>query len=56
VTKKQKSAARFAGLFVPTKNSRPWLRRLVIRAMFSKALIGIGLRSFGTRSVLPQHV
>jgi 2-polyprenyl-6-methoxyphenol hydroxylase-like FAD-dependent oxidoreductase len=52
VTKKQKSAARFARLFVPSKRSRPWLRRLTIQLLFSKPLIGIGLRSFGTRSVL----
>jgi 2-polyprenyl-6-methoxyphenol hydroxylase-like FAD-dependent oxidoreductase len=52
VDKRQKGAARFAGLFVPKANSWPWLRRLVIRLIFSRALLGLVLRGFGSRSVL----
>jgi 2-polyprenyl-6-methoxyphenol hydroxylase-like FAD-dependent oxidoreductase len=52
VDKRQKDAARFAGLFVPKPNSWPWLRHLTIRLIFSRALLGLVLRSFGSRSVL----
>jgi 2-polyprenyl-6-methoxyphenol hydroxylase-like FAD-dependent oxidoreductase len=52
VDKKQKDAARFANLFVPTPRSRPWLRRLVIRLLFSRALMKYGLAFFGAKSVL----
>ncbi len=49
---KQRDAARFAGLFVPNRRSRPWLRHLVIKALFSRALISYGMALFGTKSVL----
>jgi 2-polyprenyl-6-methoxyphenol hydroxylase-like FAD-dependent oxidoreductase len=52
VDKKQKDAARFAPLFVPKPNSRPWLRQLAIRLLFSHALIKFGLETFGAKSVL----
>jgi 2-polyprenyl-6-methoxyphenol hydroxylase-like FAD-dependent oxidoreductase len=52
IDRKQRDAARFAGLFVPKRNSWPWLRRLTIKALFSRALIKLGLASFGTKSVL----
>jgi 2-polyprenyl-6-methoxyphenol hydroxylase-like FAD-dependent oxidoreductase len=54
VEKRQRDAARFAALFVPQRNSWPWLRHLVIRLFFSRPLIRYGLGSFGTRSVLPR--
>jgi 2-polyprenyl-6-methoxyphenol hydroxylase-like FAD-dependent oxidoreductase len=52
VDKKQRDAARFAGMFVPSKRSRPWLRRLAIRLLFSAPFIGVGMRAFGVKSVL----
>ncbi len=52
VDKKQKDAARFAGLFVPGARSRPWLRRLVIQLLFSETVLKYGLRFFGSKSVL----
>ena len=52
VDKKQRDAARFAGLFVPKPNSWPWLRRLTIKLLFSRALIKFGLATFGMKSVL----
>ena len=52
VDKKQRDAARFAGLFVPKQNSWSWLRRLTIKALFSRALIKLGLGLFGMKSVL----
>ena len=33
VDKKQRDAARFARLFVPSRRSRPWLRRLVAQGL-----------------------
>jgi 2-polyprenyl-6-methoxyphenol hydroxylase-like FAD-dependent oxidoreductase len=50
--KKQRDAARFAGLLVPSANSRPWLRRLTLRLMFSKTLLRYAMILFGTRSIL----
>ena len=52
VGKKQRDAARFARLFVPSRRSRPWLRQLIIQALFSRALISYGMALFGTKSVL----
>jgi 2-polyprenyl-6-methoxyphenol hydroxylase-like FAD-dependent oxidoreductase len=52
VDRKQRDAARFAGLFVPKQNSWAWLRRLTIKALFSRPLIKFGLGLFGTKSVL----
>ena len=52
VERKQRDAARFARLFVPSARSRPWLRRLTLRALFSRPLIGYGLALFGVRSAL----
>ncbi len=52
VGKKQRDAARFARLFVPSRRSRPWLRHLIIQALFSRALISYGMALFGTKSVL----
>ncbi len=47
VDKKQKDAARFAGMLVPSNELRPWLRRLFIQLLFSAPLIRIGLKFFG---------
>lgn len=52
VEKRRKDAARFAGIFVPSHRSRPWLRRLVLRAIFSRALIRLVLGGFGSKSIL----
>jgi 2-polyprenyl-6-methoxyphenol hydroxylase-like FAD-dependent oxidoreductase len=52
IDRKQIDAARFAGLFVPSKDSRPWLRRLFIRFFFSRPLIDLGFRYFGANSIL----
>lgn len=49
---KQKSAARWASIFVPGLRSRPWLRRLALKLLFSRTLIRPAFRSFGSRSVL----
>ena len=55
VDKKRRDAARFAGVFVPSQRSRPWLRRLALKLLFSAPLIKIGLRFFGTKSVLAGY-
>jgi 2-polyprenyl-6-methoxyphenol hydroxylase-like FAD-dependent oxidoreductase len=52
VDRRQKDAARFAGLFVPSGRSRSWLRRLAIRLLFSRAMLKFGMRFFGSKSVL----
>jgi 2-polyprenyl-6-methoxyphenol hydroxylase-like FAD-dependent oxidoreductase len=55
VDRKQREAASFAGLFVPSRRSRPWLRRLALKLMFSRVGLPLMMRWFGTRSVLPAQ-
>ncbi len=55
ITSKQNSAERFSKIFVPSQKSRMWLRRLVIKLIFSRPLIGFGLSSFGSKSVLSSY-
>jgi 2-polyprenyl-6-methoxyphenol hydroxylase-like FAD-dependent oxidoreductase len=55
VDKRRRDVARFAGIFLPSNNSWPWLRRLVIKLLFSRALIGYGLAAFGTNSALRRR-
>ncbi|HET7850601.1 MAG TPA: FAD-dependent monooxygenase [Pseudolabrys sp.] len=52
VERRQRDAARFAGIFVPSQRSHPSLRRLALRVFFSNFLLAAGLSLFGTRSVL----
>jgi 2-polyprenyl-6-methoxyphenol hydroxylase-like FAD-dependent oxidoreductase len=52
IDKKQRDAARFAGLFVPKPESWPWLRRLAIQLIFSRPLIDLVLVSFGSKRIL----
>jgi 2-polyprenyl-6-methoxyphenol hydroxylase-like FAD-dependent oxidoreductase len=52
VEKRQKSAVQFVGLFVPSKDSREWLRRLVIRLFFTQPFLAVAMRFFGSRSIL----
>lgn len=52
VDRKQRDAARWARLFVPSARSRPWLRRLALKALFSRPLINLGLAALGIKSVL----
>ena len=56
VEKRQKSALQFVGLFVPSKDSREWLRRLVIRLFFCEPLLTLGMRFFGAKSILVGRV
>ncbi len=55
VATKQRDAALFAKVFMPTARSRPWLRRLVIKAMFSEPVLKYAFRSFGSRSALRHY-
>ena len=55
VTKRQEDAASFARIFIPSKRSRPWLRRLVIKAMFSPLALPLVFPWFGARSVLEDY-
>jgi 2-polyprenyl-6-methoxyphenol hydroxylase-like FAD-dependent oxidoreductase len=54
VAAKQRDAARFANLTVPSVNSHPALRRLAMRIMFSPAVLGLAMKFFGTQSILPK--
>ena len=55
VMAKQDSAARFSKSFIPSVDSRMWLRRIVIRFVFNRFLIGYFLSSFGSKSVLRRY-
>lgn len=52
VDRKRRQSARYARLFVPTRDSWPSLRRLVIRLIFSKLFMRGAMRFFGARSIL----
>jgi 2-polyprenyl-6-methoxyphenol hydroxylase-like FAD-dependent oxidoreductase len=52
VTAKQNEAAQFARYFIPSARSRPWLRRLFIRLMFSPIFLPLVFSWFGARSML----
>jgi 2-polyprenyl-6-methoxyphenol hydroxylase-like FAD-dependent oxidoreductase len=52
VAAKQRDAARFARLLVPSAGSWALVRRLAIRFMFSAALLRPAMKFFGTASVL----
>jgi len=52
IEKKQKDAARSADLVVPTQRSRPWLRRMAMRLMFSRLLMKRSLALFGAGDFL----
>jgi len=55
VAKRQKDAAAMARYFIPSKRARPWLRRLVIKLMFSPPVLPLVFRRFGARSVLEGY-
>jgi 2-polyprenyl-6-methoxyphenol hydroxylase-like FAD-dependent oxidoreductase len=52
VDKRRRDAARFAGIFVPSRRSLPWLRRLALRLIFSRPLLPLVLNGFGSKSIL----
>jgi 2-polyprenyl-6-methoxyphenol hydroxylase-like FAD-dependent oxidoreductase len=52
VDKRRRDAARFADIFVPSRGSNFWLRRLVLKLMFSRFVLKMALAVFGSRSVL----
>lgn len=55
VEKKQRDAARFARIFVPTERSRPWLRRLGLRLFFSKLTLKYALKFLGAENVIGER-
>lgn len=55
VTQRQDDAALFARYFIPSEDSRFWLRRLVIKIMFSPIVLPLVFRWFGAKSVLCDY-
>jgi 2-polyprenyl-6-methoxyphenol hydroxylase-like FAD-dependent oxidoreductase len=55
VERKQAEAARMAARFVPSPDSWMWLRRLVIRALFTRPILRLAMRRMGGRSVLKAY-
>jgi 2-polyprenyl-6-methoxyphenol hydroxylase-like FAD-dependent oxidoreductase len=55
VARKQREARGLARIFLPSVRSRPWLRRLAIRTMFSAAGLRLTISSFGAKSILANY-
>jgi 2-polyprenyl-6-methoxyphenol hydroxylase-like FAD-dependent oxidoreductase len=55
VEMKRKDAARWAKLFVPSRNSRRWLRRLALWLIFNPLVLRYGANQFGAKSVLANY-
>jgi 2-polyprenyl-6-methoxyphenol hydroxylase-like FAD-dependent oxidoreductase len=56
VTKRQRGAALLSRLVVPTRHSRPALRRAVVRLILSGIVAQYALRYLGSRSFLPSDL
>jgi 2-polyprenyl-6-methoxyphenol hydroxylase-like FAD-dependent oxidoreductase len=52
IAERQEDAAAFAKVFIPTTQSKPWLRRLVIGTAFNPLVLPFAFKAFGARSVL----
>ena len=52
VAARQEDAATFAKVFIPTAESKPWLRRLVIGAVFNPIVLPYALKAFGSNTIL----
>jgi 2-polyprenyl-6-methoxyphenol hydroxylase-like FAD-dependent oxidoreductase len=55
VDRKRRESARYANLFVSSRDSWPLLRRLFIKLLFNRLLLKYGMRYFGARSVLTGY-
>ena len=55
VAARQEDAATFAKVFIPSAHSRPWLRRLVTKIIFSPLVLPFVFKTFGTTSVLKDY-
>jgi len=55
VEKKQKEAASFARIVVPSARSHPWLRRTVTKLLFNNTMIRYGMSFFGKESALEGY-
>jgi len=55
VAARQEDAATFAKVFIPSARSRPWLRRLVIKIIFSPLVMPLVFKAFGAKSVLEDY-
>jgi 2-polyprenyl-6-methoxyphenol hydroxylase-like FAD-dependent oxidoreductase len=55
VTKRQEDAAAMVRYFIPSARSRPWLRRLVIKLMFSPPVLPLAFRWLGAKSMLAGY-
>lgn len=52
VAARQENAATFAKIFIPTTESKPWLRRLAIGAVFNPLVLPYAMKAFGSTSVI----
>lgn len=55
VAARQQDAATFAKVFIPSPDSKPWLRRLAIKALFSPLALPFVSGAFGAKSILKDY-
>ena len=55
VMKKQIEAERVVGFAIPSARSRPWLRRISMRLIFSRLGLRFGLRFLGAKSPIAGY-
>ena len=55
IAARQENAATFAKVFIPTAQSKPWLRRLAIQTMFNPLVLPFAFRFFGSKSILENE-
>lgn len=55
VADRQEDAATFAKVFIPSVQSRPWLRRLVIKVLLSRFVLPFAFKTFGAKSILEDY-
>ena len=55
IAARQENAATFAKVFIPTAQSKPWLRRLAIQTMFNPLVLPFAFRFFGSKSIFENE-
>ena len=55
VAARQEDAATFAKVFIPSAQSRPWLRRLVTKTLFRPLVLPLVFKAFDAKSILEGY-
>lgn len=52
IARRQEDAAAFAKIFIPTTQSKPWVRKLVTKTVFNPLILPLTMGAFGSKSIL----